>query len=144
MTDVYTLAQVAADALNRAEILPGVTSYVDPMPEFELSEIDALSAVFMPVNVSLEDASRQETRELVTVELMLLARVSGKEDLADLVAQVQKLMAWFRHRDFPDEERNLVYHCSDAITEALFDADMVRTENRFYSFLELEFEVYYD
>ncbi len=141
MTDLYLIADAAARELNSAELLPeGVTAYSDPLPEFELEELETLQAVFVPVGSSLEDANRGERLETAEITLGLLKRISVKAELMELAELMQKLLEWFHHREFRAGAAECV--CRFAEIETLFDAKKAKTENCFFGVLRLEVNIY--
>ncbi|MGN0871336.1 MAG: hypothetical protein ACI4UV_09125 [Victivallales bacterium] len=141
MTDVYLIADAMARELNSAELLPeGVTAYADPLPEFELEELENLQAVFVPVGSSLEDANRGERLESAEITLGLLKRISGKQELKELAALELRIMEWFHHREFTAGKSECV--CRESEMETLFDGEKAKTENCFFGVLRLEVEIY--
>ncbi|MGN0872653.1 MAG: hypothetical protein ACI4UV_15815 [Victivallales bacterium] len=141
MTDIYLIAEAAARHLNSAKLLPEeVSAYADPLPEFELEELNELKIIFVPVNSRLEASSRSENLETSVITVGILKHLSGKDEIKELVALEQSILEWFRHQEFPAGAKRC--HCVGSETETLFDGEAAKTQNNFFAVIELEIEVY--
>lgn len=139
--DVFAIAEVVAEILNHAALLPeGTEAKADPVPEFELEETDVLQVPVSPSHVYLEDQSRSERKHRLIIQIAFLKHVSGKQEIPVLVNALQRIAGWFRHETFTAGA--VQCHVVDSECDPIYDPEEFREKHEFFGVVILEIESY--
>jgi len=98
MFTVATVADAIVSELNAAHFSMEFSAVRAFRPAYDIAELEALRVTVVPRTYEINPISRGSDTWQYTVEIGLQKRIEADADVEELLALVEEIANWFRHR----------------------------------------------